>query len=65
MPPEEAITKLRSALVGLVGVDTREELDAMEAVMRLSRGIPEEDRANMINAIHALRDTLPGASDAA
>jgi len=60
-----AVAKLRAALVGLVGVDTREELEQMEAVMRLAKGVPDEDRANMINAIHALRDTLPEAPGAA
>ncbi len=49
--------KLRKALVGLVGVDTKEELDAMEAQLR-ELPIPDVDRMNTINAITALRDTL-------
>lgn len=50
--------KLRKALVGLVGADTRPELEGMEAVMR-ALPIPDEDRMKTINAIHAIRDTLP------
>ncbi len=53
------ITKLRRALVGLVGVDTKEELDAMEGVIRLMRA-PDADKVGIINAIDALRDTLGG-----
>lgn len=49
--------KLRRGLVGLVGFDTRPELEALEVSMRLLP-IPDEDRMNTINAIHALRDTL-------
>ena len=48
---------VRKALVGLVGSDTRAELEAMEVIIRTSN-IPEEDRANTINAIHALLSTL-------
>ncbi len=44
---------LRSALVGLVGVDTREELEQLEVVMRLMPA-PAADKAATINAIHAL-----------
>lgn len=51
------MAKLRKALVGLVGVDTLPELDGMEAVIRRSQ-IPDEDKANTLNAIHVLRDTL-------
>lgn len=50
-------TKLRKALVGLVGADGL-ELDGMEALIRISPHAPEEDRAVTINAIHALRETL-------
>ena len=49
--------RLRKALVGLVGVDTRAELEGMEAALRMAP-IPDEDRMHTINAIHALRDTL-------
>jgi len=48
---------LRAALVGLVGVDTRAELEQLEAVMRLTRA-PAEDKAATIDAIHALIATL-------
>ncbi len=52
--------RLRAALVGLVGVDGREELGQMEAVMRLMPA-PAEDKAATIDAIHALMATLPDA----
>lgn len=50
--------KLRKALVGLVGADTKAELEGMEAAIRVLP-VPDEDRMNTINAIHALRDTAP------
>ncbi len=50
--------KLRKVLVGLVGADGP-ELDGMEALIRISPHASVEDRAITINAIHALRDTLP------
>ena len=50
--------KVRAALVKLVGADDLIELSTIEAVIRLSSA-PAEDKANTINAIHALRDTLP------
>lgn len=49
--------QLRSALVGLVGSDGKEELAQLEAAIRLVPA-PAEDRAKTIDAIHALRDTL-------
>lgn len=55
---EEDRAKLRMALVGLVGLDTRDELEKLEVIMRMAK-IPDEDKMNTINAIHALRDTLP------
>lgn len=45
--------KLRAALVGFVGVDTKEELEQMEAVIRLSVA-PAADKVGIIDAIHAL-----------
>jgi uncharacterized coiled-coil DUF342 family protein len=48
--------QLRAALVKLVGVDGREELEQLEAVMRLMPA-PAEDKSATIDAIHALRDT--------
>ena len=56
--------RLRAALVGLVGVDTREELEQLEAVMRVVPA-PAEDKAKTIDAIHALLATLaePGRKE--
>jgi hypothetical protein len=53
--------RLRAALAAIVGVDTREELEQMEAVMRLAAA-PAEDKAVTIDAIHALIATLGEAS---
>lgn len=53
---EQDNVKLRKALVGLVGADTPKELEGMEALIR-TMPVPDEDRMNTINAIHALRDT--------
>ena len=50
--------QLRAALVALVGVDTIEELDAMEAFMRAAPA-PAEDKAATIDAIHALKAVRP------
>lgn len=49
--------KLRSALAGMIGVDGKEDLEKMESVLRMSPA-PAEDKAQMIDALHALRDTL-------
>ncbi len=48
---------VRRALVGLVGAETKEELDAMEAVIRLTPA-PAADKVGIIDAIHALIATL-------
>jgi hypothetical protein len=48
--------RLRAALVALVGVDGREELGQLEAVMRLTPA-PAEDKSAAIDAIHALMAT--------
>ena len=45
--------RYRSALIGLIGVETKEELEAMEIALRLLP-VPEKDRTITINAIHAL-----------
>jgi hypothetical protein len=50
--------KLRCALVCLVGVDGKEDLEKLEAMMRLMPA-PDADKAVTINAIHALLETLP------
>lgn len=55
---ENTIQMLRSALVGLVGADTVEELNAMKSAMRVVPA-PEADKVVTINAIHALLATLP------
>ncbi len=55
---EEKISILRRALVGLVGVDGADQLNEMEAIMRLMPA-PMADKAASIDAIHALRTTLP------
>ena len=55
---ERDIALLRSALVGLIGADSAEELRQMEVTMRLLPA-PAEDKAVSINAIHALLATLP------
>lgn len=51
--------RLRAALAKLIGVDGREELEQMEAVMRLMPA-PAEDKAASIDAIHALLATVDG-----
>ena len=51
------IKKLTSALAGLIGADTKEELAIMEATMRVMPGI-EADKLAAINAIHALLSEL-------
>lgn len=52
--------KLRSALVALVGVDGRADLEQMECVMRLMPA-PAQDKAATIDAIHALIATVKDA----
>ncbi|HCZ48412.1 MAG TPA: hypothetical protein DCZ11_05360 [Gammaproteobacteria bacterium] len=51
------IALLRSALAGLIGADTEDELRKMEAAMRLLPA-PEEDKEISINAIRALLETM-------
>ena len=55
---EADIVLLRSALVGLIGSDSEQELRQIEVTMRLLPA-PDEDKAVSINAIHALLATLP------
>lgn len=55
--------RLRAALSGLVGVSTREELEAMELFMRAAPA-PAEDKAVSIDAIHALLATVVHAEAA-
>ena len=54
---EATISKLRSALEGLVGVSTKEELEKMELILR-SVPAPEADKVTSINAIHALLEMI-------
>lgn len=55
---EESIIQLRDALMGFIGIETTEELDAMELAVRSLPG-PDEDKAVAINALHALKATAP------
>lgn len=54
------LSLVRSALAGIVGTkgDDAGELDALEAAMRIFPGV-ESDKIVSLNAIHALRQTLP------
>lgn len=53
---EATIKKLRSALIGLVGSENKQELEQMVATLRLF-DVAQEDKAVTINAIHALLET--------
>lgn len=55
---ENDIALLRSALIGLVGVSEKAELEQMDVAMRLVPA-PEADKIASLNAIHALLATLP------
>lgn len=50
--------RVRAALAALVGADTREELQAMRDAM-FAVTMPAKERADMVDAIDALIDTLP------
>ncbi len=52
--------RLCGALLGLIGVDTKEELQTMEAMIRFTPA-PETDKAAMLNAIHALLELYDNA----
>ncbi len=49
--------RLLKSLLDLVGVQTKKELEDMEAVIRLMP-MPEKDRITTLNAIHTLIDIL-------
>ena len=51
-------TALRKALVQLVGVETKEELDRFERLMKMFPA-DDADRNACIAAIQAIRDTAP------
>lgn len=53
---EMKIKKLHAALAGLVGAESKEELDAMDVTLR-AMPIPEADRVVSLNAVHALLET--------
>ena len=50
---EARIERLRKALSGLVGAETKKELEAMDVALRIMPGI-ESDKIAGLNAIHAL-----------
>lgn len=50
---EQENERLRKALIGLVGVSSRDELAQMEMAIR-AMPAPVEDKAAMLDAIHAL-----------
>ena len=54
---EAKVAKLRSALIGLVGASTEEELKVMEGIIR-SSPVPDADKVAMINAINVIMETL-------
>ncbi len=49
---------LRAALVGVVGVDGRKDLEQMEGFLRLMQA-PMADKVASIDAVHVLLATLP------
>lgn len=57
---EITIVKLRSALAGLLGASTKEELEQLEVGVRLMPA-PEADKIAALNAIHALLETAEEA----
>ncbi len=50
---ESTIAKLKAALIGLVGVSEKDELEKMEILIRLAP-VADADKVGMINAIHTL-----------
>jgi hypothetical protein len=54
---EQQRDRFRRALEAIVGVTTREELEQLEAVMRLMPA-PAADKAVTIDAIHALLEPI-------
>jgi len=54
---EQKIIILRKALTDFVGVESREDLEALEPILRSRPGI-EQDKVVGINAIHALLQTM-------
>jgi hypothetical protein len=58
------VAMLRSALVGLIGVETEAELRQMEGALRVLP-MPAAERAASIDAIHALLATMPASQEGA
>lgn len=54
----EKAHRVKKALQQIVGAATSEELNAMETAVRLAPA-PEKDRADALNAIHALQALFP------
>lgn len=54
---EIRVSKLRQALIDLVGVSTKEDLEAMEMCIR-STTAPITDKSAALNAIHVLLETI-------
>jgi len=61
---EVANANLRSALVGLVGVDGDQLHLMLRLTLQLYVADPDEGKAALINAVHALIDTLPTKPEA-
>ena len=59
--PKHPMAKLRRALVAMMGVDGKDDLDKMEAFIE-SNTPDGTDRSAILGAIAALRDTLPEES---
>ena len=60
-PGADGAHKIKRALEGLVGASTREELETLEAGVRVLPDA-ERDRADALNAIRALQDLLPSVT---
>lgn len=54
---EATISKLRNALADFVGASTKEELEAMELVLRSTPAVGS-DKIVALNAIHVLIETI-------
>ena len=52
---KEPVEKLKNALIGLIGASTKEELEAMELIIRTTLPAPESDKIAALNAIGAIR----------
>ena len=52
---KEHVEKLKNALIGLIGASTKEELEAMELVIRTALPAPESDKIAALNAIGAIQ----------